>query len=180
MRLLLALILLPNLLFADDEPGGWVEPGGYDPVAEAAKQKAIEAKQKEAEQQKLKAEKIAKDKARKRALEKKLAAEKEALLPENMARVSNDDACINAGKELRARKGEAWANELAKRGLKFEANNAFRETINIGSTECTVYAALGNPQKIHRSVGKNYIKKQFVYPSAYIYTENGIVSSWQD
>lgn len=54
--------------------------------------------------------------------------------------------------------------------------NKFR----IGSRAEVLACAWGRPKKINRSVGINGVHRQWVYPSAYVYTENGVITGWQD
>ena len=59
--------------------------------------------------------------------------------------------------------------------------------IRIGMSEEALIASWGRPRKINRSVGSYGVHKQYVYGSyskysspAYVYVDNGKVSSWQD
>jgi len=53
-------------------------------------------------------------------------------------------------------------------------------TVTIGSPEADVIAKFGQPQEINRTVTQWGVSKQMVYEGVYIYTDNGIVTSWQD
>lgn len=165
--------LLSPYTYADTEPGGWVEPGGYDAAAEERIQKA----KADREAQALKKIQI---EANKKTANKRKAAEAIALRPENIFKVDDQDACVKAGKEIRSGKQENWQNEIKRRSLSLSRDNVKARSFNIGSTLCEVYASLGKPSKINRTVRKNYVRKQVVYSGVYIYTENDVVTSWQD
>jgi len=52
--------------------------------------------------------------------------------------------------------------------------------ISLGMSTCEVVAAWGQPNRSNRSVGSFGVHHQLVYSSAYVYLEEGIVTSWQD
>lgn len=182
--LLITIILYQNIAIAEDEPGGWVEPGGYDPIAEERQKNS--RLQREAderlkafnESQKKAAIKRAAD-ARDRAIKQK-QHEQNMLKPENMAKNSDAVVCARTGDELRAGKKDDWQNEMKRRSLSLKPANAKARSFNIGSTECEVFASLGVPTKVNRTVRKDYVRKQIIYSGVYVYTENNIVTSWQD
>ena len=72
--------------------------------------------------------------------------------------------------------------ELAKRGS-FSATDLRRigeRKIGLGMSEKALVCAWGEPDDSHRSVGSWGVHTQYIYPDAYVYTENGKVTSWQD
>lgn len=183
-KILIVCALLSPYAFADTEPGGWVEPGGYDPIAEerqknARLEKESEERKKAFNESQKKAELKRKSDAAMLAKKQK-NYEKDMLKPENMAKVDDQDACIKAGKEIRSGKPDNWQNEIRRRSLSLSRDNVRARSFNIGSTVCEVYASLGMPSKVNRTVRKNYVRKQIVYSGVYIYTENDVVTSWQD
>jgi hypothetical protein len=53
--------------------------------------------------------------------------------------------------------------------------------LGVGSPEFDVIMKLGNPLEINRTVNKYGVRKQFIYPGGvYVYTEDGVVTGWQD
>jgi len=72
--------------------------------------------------------------------------------------------------------------ELQRRGALTQAQRKRIEEgkLNIGDSELMIYAVLGEPEDINRTVGSFGEHKQWVYPSQLIYTENGKVTGWQD
>jgi len=181
--LLIVCLLLTRHAIAEDWSGG-----GYD--ANAARL---------AEQQKYEAEQYAKNKANKLAKAKKdklrkeqkqrqkaaaIAKEKEekrlSLLPENMAKVYTPQACLNAGKEYKQDKTKLWIDELKRRQVRFNEQDIINSTIRIGGFDCDVFAAYGRPNRINRTVNAHGVSLQIVYDRSYIYTDNGVITSWSD
>lgn len=75
---------------------------------------------------------------------------------------------------------EKRKNELIKKygatvGLKIS-----EERIWIGMTKEMLIESWGRPNDINRTVGNWGVHEQCIYTSAYVYIENGIVTSWQD
>lgn len=107
---------------------------------------------------------------------------------EYFATLKNDQLCLKAGKIYRNTKNQEsdvfknMETEINKRGLIKQEHLkwVFDKTLNLGANECVIYAALGLPDGINRSVSAGSIHKQYVYGRTYIYTEDGIVTSWQD
>lgn len=52
--------------------------------------------------------------------------------------------------------------------------------IRIGSPESDVYEKLGAPTRVNKTVTRNGVQKQLVYGNTLIYTNEGIVTSWQE
>jgi|GEM_PF-2351927 len=70
-------------------------------------------------------------------------------------------------------------NIIAKYGQKI-GQKLIDKTIWIGMTEEMLYDSWGQPKEINRTVTKYGEHKQCIYSSAYVYVENGVVTSWQD
>jgi hypothetical protein len=72
---------------------------------------------------------------------------------------------------------DLWDN---KSDLEFRIKEAI--VLRIGSPESDVIAKLGKPQKVNRTVSASGVKKQMVYEwrGVTFYTENGVVTGWQD
>lgn len=72
--------------------------------------------------------------------------------------------------------------ELWRRKLWPESDTSAigRRQVVIGMTEDAMTCVMGAPKAVNRSVGSWGEHKQYVYPSVYIYTENGKVTSYQD
>ena len=108
--------------------------------------------------------------------------------PEYFASLKDDKLCLVAGKIYRSTKNQMSETlnnmeaEIYKRKLINDDSLAyiFKKSLRIGANECEIYAAFGFPDDINRSVNLNHVHKQFVYGRNYIYTDDGIVTSWQD
>lgn len=73
--------------------------------------------------------------------------------------------------------------ELIKRGFTSEQlKDARKGYISIGDSKCMIYAAMGLPSDENRTVTKYTVKIQHVYRKngVYIYSTNGVITSWQD
>ena len=73
--------------------------------------------------------------------------------------------------------------ELNKRGFHTnQINQARSGNIAIGIPTCMMYATIGKPDKENKTVNKSGVRIQNVYRSKdlYVYTKNGIITSWQD
>jgi hypothetical protein len=76
--------------------------------------------------------------------------------------------------------------ELIKRGFTADQlKKARKGIVNIGSPTCMLYASWGQPEVENRSVRRNTIDIQHVYrgnntKNTYFYSENGVITSWQD
>lgn len=187
-------ILFSSTIFAEEyETGGGYEPpvwggGGYDPKAgeKAAKKAAEEARTKQAieneKQAKIDRIKAAAEKKRrdKIALDKKAERERKELLPENMALMKEHEVCIKAGKNSNSDSFKNWIAELNRRGTKFDESSIRNRDIKIHGYECDVFAAYGLPDRYNRRVNAHGKSVQFVYNRTYVYTDNGIITSWSD
>lgn len=56
----------------------------------------------------------------------------------------------------------------------------FEKKIWIGMTKDMLLESWGRPNDINRTVGSWGVHEQCIYTSAYVYIENGVVTSWQD
>ena len=170
-----ALLLISTCALADD--------GGFDidayNKAEAAKQAKIQS------------EAAARERAKKQAAKKKREAAAKAqaekdMQPENVAKKTDTDICLRAGDAYRAADHKAigvWGTEAAKRTVfRNQHINAIKaKHIGIGMSECEMLASQGMPERYNRSVTAAGTRIQYVYPGRlYIYTDNGIVTAWQD
>jgi hypothetical protein len=71
--------------------------------------------------------------------------------------------------------------ELVCRKLKLDDSLVRKEHVNMGISECQLFASWGLPSDQNRSVGSWGVHTQHIYYSGtYVYTENGRVTSWQD
>lgn len=76
---------------------------------------------------------------------------------------------------------KAFRAAAAKRRVKVDEKRTMVETIGIGISSCQLYASWGSPESENRSVGPWGVHTQHVFGSrTYVYTRNGIVTSWQD
>lgn len=147
--------------------------GGYD-------YKAVERAETQ-EKERASAIERARQKKIKQAKQAKMAsAEKAALLPENMAKKADFEACINAGKEWRKKGTENWISDIQRRKLRHDINSIKAGVIKIGNYDCDVFAVYGLPKDLNRTVNTHGTQLQFVYDHSYIYTDNGVITSWSD
>lgn len=79
--------------------------------------------------------------------------------------------------------------EMERRSLlsQNEKDLVAKKQIQIGMSLCALYASWGKPDHENRSVGSWGTHIQHVYNAGlryirptYVYTENGVVTSWQD
>jgi len=158
--------------------------GGYDPIAaekaekEAkAKQAIIDEKSAKADRKKAAAEKIRREKI---AAEKKSERIKKELLPENLAQLKEHEVCIKAGKYSNNDGFKNILLDLKRRGTKYDEISIRNKQIKINGYECDIFAAYGLPERYNRRVSASGTSIQFVYNRTYIYTDNGIITSWSD
>ncbi|GAB2488444.1 SH3 domain-containing protein [Algoriphagus taiwanensis] len=84
-------------------------------------------------------------------------------------------------KEIIESKNQERLENLTQRFGKSAAEKIFKKSIWIGMTEEMLLESWGNPIDINRTVLRNLVKKQYVYPNyKYVYLENGKVTAWQD
>lgn len=125
-----------------------------------------------------------------------------AVTPERISVWPNDVLCANYGAALRQQlrhSGDLAAPssmkaELDRRGLfrpQDDLSLATRESVRVGMSECLLYASWGAPTRRNRTASMAGVRIQHVYGSyyhgryvssrpSYVYTENGIVTGWQD
>lgn len=158
--------------------------GGYDPIAaekaekEAkAKQAIIDEKSAKAERKKALAEKNRRDKI---AAENKAERIRKELLPENLALLKEHEVCIKAGKYSAHEGFSNIISDLKRRGTKYDETSIRNKQIKINGYECDVFSAYGLPERYNRRVSAAGTSIQFVYKRTYIYTDNGIITSWSD
>ena len=110
--------------------------------------------------------------------------------PEDMRNLSIDDFCAGYGNAIRMKllpngydgdeAPRIMKEELKRRKIKLNETDAQKETIRIGITKCQLLASWGTPRDQNRSVGSWGVHIQHIYPGTYVYTKNGIVTSYQD
>jgi len=97
--------------------------------------------------------------------------------------------CVEAGSLLRRSnlppRQQFWADAVLQQATDIKANDQgyIRERrIRIGMTQCAVVAALGRPSAVNNTHTARSQTSQMVYRDRgiYVYTDNGIVRSWQD
>jgi hypothetical protein len=71
-------------------------------------------------------------------------------------------------------------NDLIKKYGQTKGKLVYEKKIALGMTKEMVIDSWGEPKDINRTVGSWGIHEQWVYGSAYLYFENGILTSWQD
>jgi hypothetical protein len=170
MNKLIYLFILATLTAnAEDYETG----GGYDYKAVEA-----EAQAKNLAIQKQKAKSIQVRKAKQQALAKKKIADE--ILPENIVKFKDHEICTKAGTTVGKPNYQAWINELKRRNIRFDATSIQNQEIQINGFECDVFAVFGPPKRYNRSVNAQGTRVQFVYNRTYIYTNNGVITSWQD
>jgi len=162
--------------------------------AEQAKQlkakKAEQDRQKKARDERLKAEKI--------AYEAKKAAHREQLrkdAPAYLKTINNNSLCIEYGVAVRGESVEQSVDpnldfkespamvvaEAKRRNIGFNNLMVKNKQVQIGMTICEMYASLGTPEHQNRTVNSHGVLIQHVYHDRlYVYTDNGVVTSWQD
>lgn len=111
----------------------------------------------------------------------------DAQATEKIASIKNLDRekfCAFYGESIRDNRQDvlrAFRAEAAKRKIKLVEKAAASESVSLGIGVCQLYAAWGLPISANRSVGSWGIDVQHVYGNGtYVYTRNGIVTSWQD
>lgn len=77
---------------------------------------------------------------------------------------------------------QPYWEEALKRKLfnEQEINTIPTRRIFIGMRQCALYATWGKPPRENRSVGSWGVNIQHVYGSSYVYTRNGVVTSYQN
>lgn len=172
MRVFCCLILLGFTLSCLAE-----DAGGYDYIA--AQQAEIKAK-KDKEEAELK-EKKAADKKMKQ-IQQQTAQEKwrREILPENIRKLDDVEVCTRAGSEWRSKKTDNYIQELYRRKMGFNLSSVKEKSIKINGYSCDVLAVFGRPNRYNRSVNAYHTHAQFVYDWGYVYTEDGVITSWSD
>lgn len=81
-------------------------------------------------------------------------------------------------KEQAKQRAEKRKQQLISKYGEAVANLILKQQITLGMSEEALIESWGKPRDINESVGVWGVHKQYVYPSAYVYIENGIISSW--
>jgi hypothetical protein len=120
------------------------------------------------------------------ALNKRLLDE----APGALRAISLEDFCVGYGHAIRMQflpngyDGDEAPRlvriEAKRRKLQLNDKDVTQEKIRIGMSRCQLLAGWGAPREQKRSVGSWGEDIQHIYPSAYVYTRNGVVKSWQD
>jgi hypothetical protein len=125
--------------------------------------------------------------------QKKVAAETLVLIkkaPALLKKYSAEDICTTYGEAIRGETiykfegvpniSKLVINEARRRNLVFNDSLVKKEHIKVGMTECQLYASWGFPSEQNRTVGSWGVHIQHVYDGNYAYTENGMVTSFQN
>lgn len=110
--------------------------------------------------------------------------------PEKLRSMNKNEFCEAFGEISRG----TWIDdhEISKEAIKFAKTESSRrklklnsilineKSIQIGISECELYAAWGMPERQNRTVGSWGVNIQHIYSRVYVYTQNGVVRSWQD
>lgn len=110
--------------------------------------------------------------------------------PSILRTMPKDDFCVAYGEAVRGEKINEIGvlpdimnlvkPEVRRRKLVFNDSQIIKKQVQIGMSECQLYAAWGLPSEQNRSVGSWGVHIQHIFGSNYVYTENGRVTSWQD
>jgi hypothetical protein len=112
--------------------------------------------------------------------------------PKRLREMAADEFCAVLGDAIRGNWTESIGftkdgavlamAEAARRKLSVNRNLVRAEKLQIGITECELYASWGLPETKNRTVGSWGYHTQHVYRSVgtYVYTKNGKVTGWQD
>lgn len=112
---------------------------------------------------------------------------RKADIPKMLRQMNPSEFCVSFGSTMR---GQSFNNvddqklvkslfvaEAKRRKLSFKMPLIKALRVKIGMSECDLYASWGYPESSNRSVGIWGVHTQHVYDGAYVYTENGRVSS---
>lgn len=113
------------------------------------------------------------------------------LTPENVHKVTTENACHAIRANITEGQRQLLAEELDRRGIFADRPRSATSTADIiknrhvwiGMSEEQLLCTLGKPKRINRSVGSWGVHKQWVYGKygrPLVYTENGFLESWQD
>jgi hypothetical protein len=103
-------------------------------------------------------------------------------------RMDHWDRCVEVGRVLRQAnrtpREQYWAEAvIAAADVSVNHHKYIRERrVGIGMSECAVLSALGKPETANSTHTAGGRRTQLVYRAnrLYVYTENGVVSAWQD
>ena len=155
-------------------------------VEDAAHLERLESEKKKREEAEERA-RIAKEKAEERVR----IAKKRAEHYKEISALPNFYICIAYGNVVRKEPikylspienedGDRVLEEAKRRKLGLNEKLVGAGTIRLGISECQMYASWGIPKRTNTSVGRWGRHEQHVYDGAYVYVENGRVTSWQD
>lgn len=117
-----------------------------------------------------------------------------AVTPQAASSLNSGELCVRYGDRLKSGDlpgAQIYRSEIDNRKLMLPRDNTEsirRNEISIGMSLCALHASWGSPSRNNRTVTSRGVRVQHVYmnpysryrASAYVYTENGIVTSWQD
>jgi hypothetical protein len=112
-------------------------------------------------------------------LARRRADAKRAAFIANISTSSIEALCA----ELRRKAPASEALSEIRRRQSFPAGDIpmiTRHVVQLGMREESMVCSLGPPRSVNRTVGSLGVHKQYVYPRGYVYTENGVVTSFQD
>lgn len=114
-------------------------------------------------------------------------AELESVSTRKLIRAYNNTTADTPFSKYEKTRTPEMTAELKRRKLVPESDWEFIENnkIGIGMTETGLYISWGYPRKVNESGGSYGTHKQLIYDRGkhsrqYVYTENGIVTSWQN
>lgn len=70
--------------------------------------------------------------------------------------------------------------EAKRRNLKINENLARAQKVIVGMNQCELALSLGFPDRVHRSMSRRKVDILYVYGDLFVFTTNGVVTSWQD
>ena len=102
--------------------------------------------------------------------------------PEDIRQVSMAELCFS----YRYHQTETIANELMSRGIpRQDLRLIANQQLRVGMSEKAGVCSWGRPTSVNTTTSAGGRNKQFVYrpskrPAKYLYTRNGVVTSWLD
>lgn len=116
-----------------------------------------------------------------------------ATSPEVVGRLPNERICQMHGSQVKAGfTAESIATvraELQRRHLVAESEwtDVDQRRVRVGMSQCAMLAVMGTPDRQNRTVSNSTVRVQHVFDSGYrytkakyVYTENGVVTAFQD
>lgn len=110
---------------------------------------------------------------------------------EYIVKMPQKDLCLAYGHALRGEKiddsklkfkgaGQMVLDHAHKITLNMDDEAIKKKNVYLNMRVCNMYAAFGTPDNENRHVSSSGVSIQHVYGRTYIYTDNGVVTSWQD